>query len=142
MVPRNSRAQVYECTGMLENSELPVQPVRRVNLVIRPNVLTSGSSYVFRLSATDSTSNNEGRRPASIIFLSHTLLVGAVTTLSYVLRLSLFIADAPDLPISSLGMCRQLSARDLCANRLERRDVSDKAFTTKSTLCTFIYGTW
>ncbi|CAM9119700.1 unnamed protein product, partial [Laminaria digitata] len=30
------------------------------NLVVRPNVLTAGSSYVFRLSATESTSQNEG----------------------------------------------------------------------------------
>ena len=39
-------------------------PTCRPNLVIRPNVLTGGSTYTFRLSATDSVSLATGR-PAS-----------------------------------------------------------------------------
>ena len=32
----------------------------RPSLVVRPNMLTAGSSYVFRLSAIETSSQNEG----------------------------------------------------------------------------------
>lgn len=68
---------MYGCAGMFQTNAVPVPPLRRPNLVVRPNVLTAGSSYVFRLTATDSTSQNEGGRPPSIIAADYTLLIGA-----------------------------------------------------------------
>lgn len=49
-----------ECAFSSRPSMLPPTTIGRPSLVVRPDTLTGGGLYVFRLSATDTTSQNTG----------------------------------------------------------------------------------
>ncbi|CAM9119623.1 unnamed protein product, partial [Laminaria digitata] len=79
-------------------------------LVVRPNVLTAGSSYVFRLTATDSTSLNEGGRYAQLSIVVNSPPYGGRVAASpkagtaalnaFVLEALDWTDDADDLPLT------------------------------------------